>query len=117
VSSPGPDFSHITSQSAALDLVRFGQLEPLLLLPDIFGGRDDVAANVVYVPVGLADVKRGIDENIVAPLAREGQVTRYVATPRYEGDSFIPTAITINAAEPGSFTTTIAIWGSALRNA
>jgi hypothetical protein len=117
VTSPGPDFSHITSQSAALDLVRVGQLEPLLLLPDIFGGRDDVAANVVYVPVGLADVKRGIDENIVVPLAREGQVTRYVATPRYEGDSFIPTAITINASEPGSFTTTIAIWGSALRDA
>jgi hypothetical protein len=67
--------------------------------------------------MGIADVKRGIDENVVAPLAREGRVTRYVATPQYEGDSFIPTAITISASDPGSFTTTIAIWGPALRNA
>jgi hypothetical protein len=96
-------------------LARAGRLEKLLLLPAVFGGRDDAAANHVYVPVGLAEVKRGIDENIVAPMVRDGKVTRYAATPRYSGKSFIPIAIDITASEPASFTTTIAIWGDALR--
>jgi hypothetical protein len=112
--SSGPDFSHVTSQAQAEELARAGQLERLLLLPTIFGGQPDVPQNVVYVPVGLAAVKQGIDENLVAPLAREGTVTRYVATPEYAGASFIPIAITITASDPGSFTTTIAVWGEAL---
>ncbi len=110
----GPDFSNITSQAQAAELARDGQLEALLLLPAVFGGRDDIPENVVYVPVGLGEVKRGIDENVIAPLVREGKVTRYSATPEYTGKSFIPIAITITASEPGSFTTTIAIWGEAL---
>jgi hypothetical protein len=60
-------------------------------------------------------VKQGIDENIVAPPAREGTVTRYVATPEYAGDSFIPIAITITGSDPGTFRTTIAVWGEGLR--
>src|SRR5690606_1111718 len=108
--SIGPDFSHVTSQAQAEELARAGQLEKLLLLPAVFGGQPDIPQNVVYVPVGLAEVKRNIDENIVAPLAREGTVTRYAATPEYAGDSFIPVAITVTASDPGSFTTTIAVW-------
>ena len=110
----GPDFSHVTSQAQAEELARAGQLEKLLLLPTVFGGQPDLPQNVVYVPVGLGQVKRDIDENIIAPLAREGTVTRYAATPEYAGDSFIPIAITISASYPGSFTTTIAVWGEAL---
>lgn len=104
----------MTSQAQAEELARAGQLEQLLLLPEVFGGRPDVAQNVVYVPVGLAEVKRNIDENIIAPMAQQGTVTRYAATPEYEGDSFIPIAITVTASDPGSFTTTIAVWGPAL---
>ena len=110
----GPDFSHITSQAQAAQLASDGRLEKLLLLPAVFGGRDDTAHNVVYVPVGLAEVKRGIDENVIAPLARDGTVSRYTAEPEYSGQSVVPIAITITAADPGSFTTTIAIWGEAL---
>jgi hypothetical protein len=106
----GPDFSGITSQQQAKDLAAAGQLEPLILLPTIFGGRDDIPENIVYVPIGLADIKRDIDENVVAPLAREGKVTRYTAEPRYAGNSFIPTEITIVAADPGSFTMTLTVW-------
>jgi hypothetical protein len=112
--SSGPDFSHVTSQEQAEALAQVGELEQLLLLPEIFGGRSDLPHNIVYVPVGLAEVKRHIDENIIAPLAREGTVTRYAATPEYTGDSFIPIAITVTASDPGSFTTTIAVWGEAL---
>ena len=71
-------------------------------------------ANVVYVPVGMAAVKDGIDTNVVAPLAADGKVTRYVATPEYVGVSFVPVAITIVASDPGSFTTTLNLWGPAL---
>jgi hypothetical protein len=115
--SSGPDYSQVTSQAQAEELARAGQLERLLLLPEIFGGRPDLPQNIVYVPVGLAEVKRNIDENIIAPLAREGQVSRYAATPQYAGESFIPIAITITAADPGSFTTAIAVWGEGLRQA
>jgi hypothetical protein len=110
----GPDFSHVTSQASAEELARAGQLEKLLLLPTMFGGQPDLPQNFVYVPIGLAEIKRNIDENIIAPLARQGTITRYAATPEYAGDSFIPIAITVTASDPGSFTTTIAVWGEAL---
>lgn len=109
----GPDFSHVDSQQAAEALAAQGQLEKLLLLPPEFGG-EDVPPNVVYVPVGLADVKRRIDLGTIADLVRDGKVTRYAATPQYQGDSFIPSAVTIVASDPGSFTTRLAIWGDAL---
>jgi len=113
----GPDFSGVTSEKQAEELARAGKLERLLLLPAIFGGRDDVPANYVYVPVGLAEVKQRIDENIIAPLVRDGQVTKYAATPEYSGSSTIPIAITVTASVPGSFTTTIAVWGEGLTRA
>ena len=104
----------MTSRSQAEELAREGRLEELLILPTVFGGRDDIPENILYVPVGIAEVKRGIDENIVAPLVQDGSVTRYTATPEYSGESFIPIAIVVTASDPGSFTTTIAIWGEAL---
>jgi hypothetical protein len=114
-SAPGPDFSSITSEAKAEELARQGLLEKMLLLPVVFGGRDDIPENYVYVPVGLAAVKRRIDENIIAPLVRDGSVTRYSASPEYSGTSTIPIAVTVTASQPGSFTTTINIWGEALR--
>jgi hypothetical protein len=110
---PGPDFSHIRSQQAAEALAAQGRLEKLFLLPPEFGGQD-IPPNVVYVPVGLAGVKRRIDLGTIAGLVNDGKVTQYAATPEYTGDSFIPTAVTIVASQPGSFTTRIAIWGEAL---
>lgn len=114
-SSPqnGPDFSGINSREKAEAMVRRGELEKLLLMPLEFGGAD-IPANIVYVPVGLADVKAGIDTNIVGPLAADGKITQYSATPEYHGKSFIPIAIKIVASDPGKFTTTINIWGKAL---
>jgi hypothetical protein len=109
----GPDFSTVDSRERAEQLARDGQLERVFLLPPRFGGQD-VPENVVYVPVGMAGVKAGIDDNVIAPLAANGTVTRYVATPEYTGRSFIPVAITIVASEPGSFTTTMNLWGPAL---
>ena len=109
----GPDFSAIDSHAKAVELFQRGELEKLFLMPLEFGGADN-ELNILYVPIGVADIKAGIDNNVIGPLVEEGKVTKYTATPEYQGDSFIPIAITIVASEPGSFTTTINIWGEAL---
>src|SRR5262245_19994676 len=109
----GPDYSAIDSQAKAEELFRRGGLEKVLLMPEAFGGSDN-PLNTLYVPPGIAAIKAGIDENVIAPLAADGTVTQYQAKPEYQGQSFIPMAITIVASNPGSFTTTINIWGEAL---
>src|SRR5262245_39881278 len=112
-SGDGPDFSAIDSQAKAEELFRRGELEKLFLMPREFGGQD-IAENVLYVPIGLADIKSGIDNNVIAPLVAEGKVSQYTATPEYQGKSFIPIAINIVASDPAEFSTTIRIWGVAL---
>src|SRR5262245_19628380 len=109
----GPDFSAIDSQAKAEELFRQGELEKLHLQPLEFGGQD-IPTNYLFVPIGVADVKAGIDNNIIRPLIEDGNVTQYTATPEYEGDSFIPIALKIVASNPGNFTTDINIWGQAL---
>lgn len=109
----GPDFSMIDSREKAEKLFRQGQLEKLFLRPLEFGGEDN-ELNTLYVTIGLANIKAGIDNNIIGPLAQEGKITKYTATPEYQGNSFIPIAIKIVASDPGHFVTTINIWGAAL---
>jgi len=109
----GPDFSAIDSQAKAEACFRRGELEKLFLMPLQFGGRD-IPVNILYVPIGVAAIKSGIDENVIGPLAAEGKLTKYTATPEYQGKSFIPIAIKIVASDPGEFSTTINIWGDAL---
>ncbi|MGC3970162.1 MAG: hypothetical protein QM775_23390 [Pirellulales bacterium] len=109
----GPDFSDIDSREKVEALFRRGDLEKLFLMPLAFGG-EDIPANTLYVPVGLADVKARIDNNVIGPLAAEGRITKYTATPEYQGKSFIPIAIKIVAADPGEFVHELNIWGDAL---
>ena len=111
--APGPDFSTIDSLEKAVELFHRGDLEKLLLIPPEFGG-EDIPDNTLYVPLGIADVKTGIDNNIIGPLVEEGKITNYEALPEYQGESFVPIAIKIVASEPGDFTSTINIWGEAL---
>ncbi|MCA9078713.1 MAG: hypothetical protein KDA93_27060 [Planctomycetaceae bacterium] len=109
----GPDFSQIDSREKAQKLVEEGVLEPLYLMPLSFGGVES-PVNVVYVPIGFAQVKDGIDQNVIAPLVKDGSVSHYTANPEYRGSSFVPMAIQIEAKDPGSFTMCLAIWGEAL---
>lgn len=109
----GPDFSHLDSQAKVEEAFRRGELEKLFLLPLEFGGEDNVN-NVLYVPIGVADIKHGIDMNVIGPLVNEGKITQYQAEPEYQGDSFVPIALKITAWNPNDFTTTIAVWGDAL---
>ena len=109
----GPDFTAIDSMAKADRLLEVGDLEKLFLLPVEFGGTDD-PRNVVYVPRGFVEIKRGIDLNIIRPLVESRKITAYEATPEYQGESLVPIAIKIVASNPGSFNTDINIWGKAL---
>lgn len=109
----GPDFSHVDSLEKALALVEAGELEVLYLMPPEFGGPED-PRNIVYVPVGIAEIKYSTDMNIIAPLVESGNVQHYAAAPEYRGRSFIPMAIKIEATDPGRFESEINIWGEAL---
>ena len=111
---PGPDFSHVDSREKVEELHKQGQLEKLYLMPLEFGGVD-FPANVVYVPPGITDIKEGIDKNVIAPLVANGTIRHYSATPEYEGKSFVPIAINVKASDPGNFSTSIQVWGSALQ--
>ena len=109
----GPDFSGIDTPAKAEAWFRRGDLEKLFLMPLEYGGEDS-PLNTLYVPVGVAAVKAGIDTNGIGPLVSAGKVSRYTAEPEYQGKSVIPIAVTITASDPGEFTTTISIWGDAL---
>jgi hypothetical protein len=109
----GPDFSHIDSKEKAEEFVRKGVLEKCFLLPLEFGGKD-IDQNTVYVPLGFAKVKSDIDKNIIAPLVMDKSISQYEAFPNYQGSSFVPMSIQINASNPGSFSTKINIWGEAI---
>jgi len=109
----GPDFSGIDSLAKAEELLRRGELEKLFLMPLDFGGQD-IPQNVLFVTIGVAAIKSGIDNNVIGPLVAEGKFTQYTATPEYQGRSFIPIAIKISASNPGEFSTTISIWGESL---
>lgn len=108
----GPDFSSVDSMAKAIELFERGELEKLFLMPLEFGG-SDIPANKLYVPIGIAEVKASSDR-IIGELASKGRITKYTATPEYQGKSAIPIAIEIVASDPGDFTTTINIWGEAL---
>ena len=109
----GPDFSGIDTREKALAMVEEGKLEPLYLMPPEFGGPEH-PQNTVYVPIGIADIKRGTDLNIIAPLIQSGDIQKYSAVPEYRGSSFVPIAIKIEATDPKRFRSEINIWGEAL---
>ena len=109
-----PNYRRVDSRAKAEALRTRGALEKVLLLPPLFGGQD-VPANTVYVPTFAAALKVRLDMNTIAELARKGQVTRYTATPEYEGTSVVPSRIHVVAEDPGHFAGTIAIWGDAVK--
>ena len=108
-----PDFSAVDSLAKAVEMFQRGELEKLYLMPLEYGGTDN-PLNTLYVPVGVAAVKSRIDNGVIAELVAAGTVSQYSAKPAYQGKSFIPISVTVVASNPGEFTTTINIWGSAV---
>jgi hypothetical protein len=48
--------------------------------------------------------------NVILPLIEGGSVSRYTATPRYVGASFVPSAIEVRASDPGDSQTSLHVW-------
>lgn len=104
------DFSRITSRALAEAACRDGSLRPVLLMPAALGG-EDAAVNVTFLPAVAADAKHAIDLLQVLPLAQQGRITRYDARPHYQGESFVPARLTIEATGPGRFHAEVRVWG------
>ncbi len=105
------DFTDVDSLEKALALFRAGKLEVLYLFPLEYGG-EAVPQNTLYVPPGIADIKRQMDA-MIGGMVKEGQITQYVAEPEYKGNSFIPCKINIKAWHPekqGGLNPSINIW-------
>ncbi|PWT98147.1 MAG: hypothetical protein C5B53_07150 [Candidatus Melainabacteria bacterium] len=83
-------------------------------MPLEFGG-EEIPPNTLYVPIGIAAIKSQIDNNIIAPLIQNGKANQYRAIPEYQGSSFVPIRLRIEAFDPGDFSTEINIWGDALQ--
>lgn len=114
--APGPSYAEVDSREKAQALVASGQLVRVLMMPAAFGGAD-IESNAVYLPPFAAEFKQRTDMNIVKPLVQDGTVSRYEVLPVYEGNSFVPVAITVKASDPGSFTQVIRVWGGDLPEA
>jgi hypothetical protein len=105
------DFTEVDSLEKTQALYQEGKLEKLYLFPLEFGGKE-IPQNVLYVPPGIAEIKKGIDTTI-ARMVQEGSVSSYVAEPEYKGNSFVPSKIKIKTShpeKPGAFEPTINIW-------
>jgi len=111
--SQGPDYSEVDTNEKVQRLVASGELVPLLLLPEAFGGTP-IRENTIYVPPYAAELKRDFDQNVIMPLAAERKVTHYRADPEYSGRSRVPIAIKLIATDPGNITYDLTIWGLAL---
>lgn len=109
---PGaPDFSAVTTKTAARKLVREGRLVEITLFPAELGGPDD-PANRSYTTPEAADAR----DMIIGTLGRffeDGLIDKLQVIPDYKGDSIVPSSITMTAThsgEDGAFSTTIAVW-------
>jgi hypothetical protein len=111
----GPDFSAIDSLAEAREAARRGELETLFVLPLAFGGAD-IPENTLYVPPWVCGMKAGFEDNVVRPMVEQGMSVQYSGIPEYQGESFIPIAITlvVSPDRGGQVNYTINIWGEAL---
>lgn len=105
----GPDFSALNSREKVEEAAQRGELVPMLLMPEEFGG-EPIGPNLVFVPAWAAEQKERVDMGTILPLAQEEKISKYSAEPAYKGDSFVPSSITVRAHDPGDFTATINVW-------
>ncbi len=104
----GPDFSAIDSLAKAQAAYKSGELSMIYLFPLDFGGAEG-EINRLYVPASATMLKERFD-NMVVDLFEQGLVTSYEAHPEYKGNSFIPSAIVMEAKGKGGITERIEVW-------
>jgi hypothetical protein len=104
----GPDFSAIDSAEKARAAYERGELSMIYLFPLDFGGVEG-EINRLYVPASVTMLKERFD-NMVVDLFEQGLLTSYNAHPEYKGNSFIPSAIVMEAKGKGGITERIEVW-------
>src|SRR5687767_5485415 len=77
------DYSDVDSLAKAQALASGGRLEKMYLFPLALGGKD-IPQNIVYVPIGIGDIKRKIDGTI-GRMFKEGSATQYKTDLEYKG--------------------------------
>lgn len=103
-----PDFGDIDSQQKVIEHYEKGHLAKMYLFPLEFGG-EYMVANIVYVPQFVVDLKKRFD-SMIPDLISKGLVSNYSATPKYKGNSFIPSEIKLKVNGKSNFEETINIW-------
>ena len=105
------DYSHVTSLKIARELAEKGELEKILLFPEAFGG-EDIPVNVLYVPLGIAEIKAQLTETTINYM-EQNLINKLEVLPTYKGDSFIPATIEMkmwHSDKEGIFNPIINIW-------
>lgn len=105
------DYSQVTSLKLAQELAKKGELEKILLFPEAFGG-EDIPQNVLYVPLGIAEIKAQLTETTMN-YVEKGIINKLEVLPTYKGDSFIPATVEMkmwHSDKEGSFNPTIKVW-------
>ena len=104
------DFPQSDSIEKAIELARQGNLHPLYCMPLRFNGEDS-AVNTLYVPKGVVELKDRYDD-VVESLLLQDRVNGYSCTPKYKGNSVVPSELTIEAKKDSVtvFKETIHIW-------
>jgi hypothetical protein len=106
-----PDFSAVTSQAAAQELVSEGRLVEIALFPLELGG-PDAPRNRSYVTPEAATV-RALVIGSFSRFFEEGVIDRLKVEPRYKGRSVVPSVIVMegsHSGREGSIGTEIDVW-------
>ena len=104
----GPDFSEIDSNEKAIDLYNKGELVKIHLMPIEFGG-DDNPMNTLYAPEFAKEFKGRFD-GMIEQMLIDGKQLSYSTSPKYKGNSFIPSQLIITVDGDVNFEETINIW-------
>ncbi|WP_426318373.1 hypothetical protein [Pseudoduganella sp. R-43] len=106
-----PDFAQVASLEQAKALEAKGQLAKLLMFPAEFGG-EDVAMNVLYVPLRTVRQRTAHIQTLRA-WVKEGAINSLDVRPEYRDTSFVPSRIHMNASHSESGeqrTLTLDVW-------
>ena len=93
------NFEHVDTPDALAAERDAGTLKPALLLPKELGG-NDVAENIVYVPVHAIQAQSVGIEGLFTAI-KQG-LTEVSIAPEYKGLSLVPARIHITARKPGN---------------
>lgn len=107
--STNGDFSMYDNFDKVDSAVKDGILAPMYLISPMFGGAEG-ESNILYVPSAIIAAKDKLDNMLADALESEKSVQGFSVSPRYKGDSLVPSSIHIKAGGDVNIEQTINIW-------